>query len=340
MLKQLAAFVLALAWVSTPGRAADSPKTAEPGPWKLAWVAGLNLSQSSFSDNWAGGDQGSIVWVLNSDTQAERQFSAWYDLSNHLQLAYGQAVQQQPDPADPGRLVWATPRKSNDLILFESVSRFTLGGWVDPYAALRLDSQFQDASSPLGTVTLSPIKLAESAGIAKALQKTDERELITRLGFGFREILARQFDPATGAKVRVSTNDGGFEWQTSATQPILDKKVLYQGQLRVFQPVFFSRSGALEQFDRDAQAFDPGREAVAVFWKSPTVDFRSAFTAQITKIIAVNLAVQWTYLKFDPATDVDNTKPIADRIRAVDRGVRKGGQFREALAIGLTYSLF
>ena len=240
----------------------------------------------------------------------------------------------------PGRLVWATPRKSNDLILFESVSRFTLGGWVDPYAVLRLDSQFRDASSPLGTVSLSPIKLTESAGMAKALQKTDERELITRLGFGFREILARQIDPATGAQVRVSTNDGGFEWQTSATQPILDKQVPYQGQLRVFEPVFFSRSGALEQFDRDARAFDPGREAVATFWNAPNVDFRSTFTAQITKIIAVNLAVQWTYLKFDPATDVDDKKPIADRMRAVDHGVRKGGQFREALAIGLTYSLF
>ena len=340
MAKVLAVLVLALACASTLARAADSLKTAEPGPWKIAWVAGLNLSQSSFSDNWAGGDRGSIVWVLNSDAKAERQVSARYDLANHLQLAYGQTIQQQTDPSNPGRLVWATPKKSDDLILFESVSRFTLGGWVDPYAALRLDSQFRDASSPLGTIPLSPIKLAESAGIARALQKTDERELITRLGFGFREILARQFDPATGAKVRVSTNDGGFEWQTTATQPILDKKVLYQGQLRVFQPVFFSRSGALERFDRDARASDPGREAVAAFWKAPEVDFRSVFTAQITRILAVNLAAQWVYMKFDPATDVDNTKPIADRILAVDHGVRKAGQFREALAIGLTYALF
>lgn len=212
-----------------PVQAADAPKALEPGPWKLSWVAGLNLSQSSFSDNWAGGDKGSIVWVLNSDTKAERQFNTKYDLSNHLQLAYGQTVQQQPDPADPGRLVWAAPQKSNDLILFESVSRFTLGGWVDPYGALRLDSQFRDQSSPLGTIPLSPIKLTESAGIARALQKTDERELITRLGFGFRQTLARQFDPATGAKVNVSTQDGGFEWQTSATQPMWDKKVLYKG---------------------------------------------------------------------------------------------------------------
>jgi hypothetical protein len=338
-MRRLAALlVLASIWGSAPGRAADSLQVA--GPWKPAWVAGLNLSQSSFSDNWAGGDQGSTVWILHSDLKAERQFTSRYHLSNHLQLAYGQTIQQHPSESDPNRLVWAVPKKSDDLILFESLSRFTLGGWVDPYAALRLDSQFRDASSPLGVILLSPIKLTQSAGVARVLQKTPERELITRLGFGFREIFARQFDPATGGKVHVSTDDGGFEWQTSATQPMADKKILYQGQLRVFEPLFFSRSSALARFDREARAFDPTRESVVNFWKAPEVDFRNVFSAQITKLVAVNLAVQWVYVKFDPATEVDNTKPIADRIAAVDHGIRKAGQFREALSVGITYTFF
>jgi hypothetical protein len=340
MKTNIACLVVAAACLTVPARAAEAPKPAEPGPWKLACVAGLNLSQSSFSDNWAGGDRGSIVWVANSDAKAERQFSAKYNLSNHLQLAYGQTMQQESDPADPGRFVWASPKKSNDLIQFESVSRFTLGGWVDPYAALRLDSQFRDVSSPLGSISFSPVKLAESAGIAKALQKTDERELITRLGFGFREVLARQFDPASGQKVRVASNDGGIEWQTNATQPLLEKKVLYKGQLRVFQPVFFSQASALDRFDQDARAFDPGRASITDFWRAPNVDFQNLFTAQITKILSVNLAVQWVYLKFDGATNIDNSKPIADRIPAVDHGVRRAGQFREALSIGLTYTIF
>jgi hypothetical protein len=332
--------VLVLAGPAAIVHAADGPGPVQPGPWQLSCVSGLNLSQSSFSEDWAGGDKGSIVWVLNSDAKAERQFNVKYNLSNHLQLTYGQTIQQQADPADPGRLVWASPRKSNDLVVFESVSRFTLGGWVDPYAALRLDSQFRDESSPLGAIALSPLKFTESAGVAKVLQKTEEREWITRVGFGFRQNLARQFDPGTGQKVRVATNDGGFEWQTTATQPLLQKKVLYKGQLRVFQPVFFGGSSALEQFDRDARAFEPGREAIADFWRAPGVDFQNVFTAQITSLLSVNLAVQWVYLKFDPATKVDNSRPIADRIAAVDHGVRKRGQYREALAIGLTYRLF
>ncbi len=336
----VATAAVALACMSVTARGADAPKPTEPGPWKYTWVAGLNLSQSAFSDNWQGGDQGSLVWVLTSDAKAERQFSTRYNLSNHLQLAYGQTAQQKRDPADPGRQVWGHPQKSNDLILFESVSRFTLGGWVDPYLALRLDSQFRDESNPAGVVNFSPAKLTESAGIARVLQKTDERELITRLGFGVVEVFARQIDPTTGEKVRITTNDGGIEWQTNATQPILAKRVLYKGQLRAFWPLYFSRSRALEQFDRDALAFDPAREAIADFWKTPNVDFQNLFSAQITKLLSVNLAVQWMYTKFDPATAIDNSKPIADRIVVVDHGVRKAGQFREVLAIGLTYQLF
>jgi hypothetical protein len=333
--------VVMLGWASSGAVAAPEAKAPpKPGPWKLTWVAGLNLSQSNFSENWAGGDKGSIVWVLNSDAKAQRQFGTRYALSNHLQLAYGQTVQQQPDPADPDRLIWASPRKSNDQIRFESVSRFTLGGWVDPYAALRLEGQFVDESSSLGSILLSPIKLTESAGVARVVQKTDDRELITRLGFGFRETFARQFDPVTAERVSVATTDGGIEWQTSATQPLFDKKVLFEGQLRVFQPLFFSKSEALDTFDRDALAFDPGRESIADFWKAPNVDVQGVFSAQITKVLAVNLAAQWVYLKFDPATDIDNTKPVAERIPAVDHGVRKAGQFREALAIGITYTLF
>jgi hypothetical protein len=63
---------------------ADAPKPAEPGPWKFSAVAGLNVSQSSFSSNWSGGDRGSIVWVLGSDMTAERQFSRRLNLSNHI----------------------------------------------------------------------------------------------------------------------------------------------------------------------------------------------------------------------------------------------------------------
>ena len=63
---------------------AQDTTAVEPGPWKFTSALGLTLTQSSFSSNWYGGDQGSIVWVLNGDAKAERQLSARVHLSNVL----------------------------------------------------------------------------------------------------------------------------------------------------------------------------------------------------------------------------------------------------------------
>jgi hypothetical protein len=331
------ALAAALGWIGS----AAAQDTLVAGPWKYGTTVGLNLSQSSFSSNWSGGDQGSIVWVLNSDLSAQRQISRAFNLSNLLQLAYGQTAQQVPDPADPSRRVWDTPDKTTDLIVFESIGRFPLQTFVDPYLAFRLDSQFEDQSSPIGIIRFNPIKLKESAGISRVLVKTANREAVTRLGFGFRQTLAQSFvDPVTAEKQRFTSNDGGIEWQTTATQPVLDGRVLYKGSLLVFQPVFYSRSDALEDFDALAIAGQPGREAVADFWKASDINFLNTFTAQITTHLSVNLFVQWVYDKFDSAANVDTSLPLAVLTAEVDKNVRKAGQFKETLAIGLSYRLF
>ena len=317
---------------------ADAPKPAEPGPWKFGAVAGLNVSQSSFSSNWSGGDRGSIVWVLNSDLNADRQFSKKFNLANRLQLAYGQTSRQTSN-AD-GDLVWDTPDKTTDLIAFESTGRFTLERWADPYAALRMDSQFEDQSSPLGVVRFNPVKLKETAGLARVLFKTEDSEGLVRFGLGFRQTLARSIDPVTLERQRFTSNDGGLEWQTNVARPVLDKKVLYKGQLMVFLPVFYSKSSALEDFDAAAIAAFPGREAVADYWRAPDVSFQNNFSASITKYLSVNLYAQLVYDKFDSAANVDPAKPLADQIAVVDRNVRKAGQFKETLSLGLTYRLF
>ena len=79
---------------------------------------------------------------------------------------------------------------------------------------------------------------------------------------------------------------------------------------------------------------------MADFWKSPDVNFQNTFTAQITKHLSVNLFAQWSYDKFDAAANVDATQPVAAQIAEIDRNVRKAGQFRETLALGLSYRLF
>lgn len=313
--------------VAAGAAAADAPKPPEPGPWKLASVAALTLTQSSFSDNWSGGDQGSLVWVLGTDSNAERQFSTSFISSNHLVLAYGQTSRQRSkDAPRQSQLMWESPEKSTDKIQFESVERWTLQSFVDPYIALRFDSQFLDlGSDPTPRrrgISLNPVKLKETAGIARVLFKTEGREGISRLGFGVRQTFAKSYVDSSSRRNSITANDGGFEWQTNVTQPILEKKVLYKGQLLVFQPLFYSKANELKK----------NVPAAKDYWKTANVDFQNSFDAAITKYLGVSLFAQFVYDKFDASADVTNPADVHLK-------TRKAGQFKETLSLALTYRL-
>lgn len=344
-MRRVIAAVATCVALSASAAAAQTPpaekKPITPGPWNLGATVGVNLAQSAFSSNWAGGDKGSFVWVARSDVTAERQFNTKVNWANLLQLAYGQTSRQVADPDDPAENVWDSPDKTTDLIQLESTARFTLQKFVDPYLAFRLDSQFIDQTSPLGKIALNPVRLKETAGVARVIEKTDESEFITRVGFGFRQIMGRAFTDSTADETQSSwTNDGGFEWQTDMTRPILEKRVLYKGKLLVYLPVFYSKSGDLDDFDTAAIAFDPTREEVGNFWQAPDVNFQNAFTAKITKYLNVDLYLQWVYDRYDEATPVDLSLETAALIAQVDRGVRKAGQFKQVLSLGISYTLF
>lgn len=328
--------------------AASAEEAPAPGPWKLSSTAGVNLSESAYSDNWAGGDKGQFAWVVNSNSRLERQFSAAFNLTNTLQLAYGQTSKQTTDPADATRRVWDVPEKSTDLVLFESTARWSAGGFVDPFIAGRLESQFEDRSHSEGVLHVSPIKLTETAGVARVLEKSEKTETITRVGFGFRQSFGRNFventnnlfEPdGTYHTVGFRTNDGGIEWLTTATRPLLNGRVGYKGRLVAFLPAFFSKSSALTAFDTAAQAAYPGREAVGGFWKTPDLNFQNTFTAQITKALSVDLFAQAVYDKFDNATSIDPAASIAAQVAAVDGGIRKAVQIKQTMSLGLSWKL-
>ena len=93
-----------------------------------------------------------------------------------------------------------------------------------------------------------------------------------------------------------------------------------------------------------ALAADPARESVKDFWRATNVDFENTFSAQITKVLTVDLFVEWAYARFDAAADVSGAlktlqasglSPLND----VDKNIRKAGQFKETLALGLTFRL-
>ena len=164
---------------------------ASAEPWTLSADANLILTQNAYSDNWVGGESGAISWTFNSNWLAERQLNPKIHTKNTLKLLFGQTHNQDVETRD-----WAKPVKSTDLIDFESVLRFTLGAFVDPYAGFRIETQFLDQSDPeldrYFTVGHFPIKRQfdrRSQGVGQAPH--DQPHTARRVGVLHRLVGAR-----------------------------------------------------------------------------------------------------------------------------------------------------
>jgi hypothetical protein len=89
--------------------------------------------------------------------------------------------------------------------------------------------------------------------------------------------------------------------------------------------------------DLAAAGVDPD---VADFTTTMDIDWENVFTSQITSVLSVNLYVRWVYDKYDTSV-----KPLVDagsltNPAAVAGAIRKQGQFKQTLALGLTYRFF
>jgi hypothetical protein len=339
----LVAAFTSLIVVAGPVAAQDEDPTA-PGPWQYRSLVSLNLTQSAFSGNWAGGDRGSVAWVLRSTLGAHRQFNRSFRWENTLLLAYGEKADQIEDPDRPGHNTWAKGEKNEDQIQLDSVGRFTLNRALDPYVAVRGESQFINEDDPRGSFKLDPIKISESAGVARSFLQEENREVLARLGFALRQTYAQRWTDLTGDnKERFSTNDGGIEFRTTAKYPLLGEKILYTGEVYALWSLFFSEGDALKTFDELAQQAVPGRESVQDFWKTVDVNWQNQLTAPLTSWLNVNFYFQLVYDKFDTATKVDaefdpnDPLAAAAAIAEVEAGIRKSGQWKQTLAIGLQY---
>ena len=330
--------LLAASQDEKPAAAKDEKKPAV-GEWVASLESGVTLTQGSYSANWAGGDRGSVIWTAITNAGLQNQLNPKMNWNNTLKLAYGQTHQQTVNP--DGTRVWDLPSKSTDLIDFETIMRFTLGGFVDPFTSGRIQSQFQDASDPSGRhLAFNPVQFSESAGIAKQFVNEKERSLLTRLGFTVRENSRRTFtDPAPSTRTTSEmTNDGGLEWVTDSKNTILQKRVTWTGKLTVYQPVFYSGKKVLKDLtpaQLEQAGIDPD---VAKFSTALSTDLENIFTSQITKIISVTLYTRWVFDQYD-----NSVKPILaaggglENAPTVKVAVRKAGQFKETLSLGVTY---
>jgi len=271
-------------------------------PWELSVDANLTLTQNSYSDNWVGGEAGSVSWVFNSNSLAQKQLTAKVYNTNTLKLSFGQTHSQDVITKN-----WLKPVKSTDLIDFETIFRFTLGAFVDPFASGRLETQFLDQSDAAKERMFNPMTLTETAGVAKVHVKQEKREWSSRLGFGLRQHINRDvlIDSINGIRQTQTTNDGGVNFISEFTTPLAKERITFNSKLSLFKAVFFSESEALQGL--------PNQD----YWKAVDVNWENIFAASISKYIMVNLYMQLLY----------------------DKEIAVAGRFKQTLALGLTYKL-
>ncbi len=273
-------------------------------PWSASVDANLTLTQTAYSDNWVGGEAGALSWASSANLLAERQLHARVHNKNTLRLAFGQTYSQDKETKE-----WSDPLKSTDLIDFETVFRFTLDAFVDPFSSGRIESQFYDESDPNNKRAFNPVDFTEGLGVAKILLKEGKREWSARLGFALRQHLNRNMpDTLWGpSPLRITrvTQDGGLIFVSDFTTPIVQDNITFTSKLSCFKALFYSQS--------DELASKPN----ANHWQYPDVDWENTFTANIIRYVMVNLYVQLLY----------------------DREIDLGTRFKQTLGLGLTFKI-
>jgi len=242
--------------------------------WNTSADISITMNQNAYSDNWAGGERGSISWVFNANFLAEKQLATKVHNKNTLKLAFGQTHTQMVN--EMGEKYWAKPDKSTDLIDFESMFRFTLGAFVDPFASFRDETQFLDESGQAAgedTKIFNPNTTTETFGIAKVFIKDDTQELSTRLGGAFKQYFNSFWDE--------SQNDGGVEFVGIYTKPFKDNMIKYSTNLNLYKPFFYSESETALNDD----------------WKQIRMNWQHDVDISLTNLINLKLYVQLLYNK-------------------------------------------
>ena len=237
--------------------------------WKFDSDIMVNLTQSQFSDNWAGSELSNITWTASMNNTAQKQLAEWLKNKNTLKLAFGQTHLQKEDLL--GETYWEKPQKSTDQIAFESLMQFTLKTFVDPYLSLRADSQFLDEAGTK-TLVVNPILFTKSAGIMKTIVDGEKTKLNARIGGAVRENWNRRVD---GIPV-----DGGIEGIVEFKQIFGLLNASYNSRLSAYKALF--KSDAVAGVDN---------------WKAPDLKWENLLSLNLWKMLSLNLNLDFIYEK-------------------------------------------
>ncbi len=333
----LAALTVLVIPATAPAEA-DPDAEFEAGNWGTQLTIGANLLQSYYTDNWNGGDKGSIVWNATLDALARKKLGEAWDWRNTASLAFGQNHQQER--RDDGSLAWARPDKTDDLITAESLLRYTRSP-LAPYVSLGFESQFLDQTDAYGRdLSLNPLIFSQSVGLSRMLVENEERTLLARLGFTLQESVRELYlaTPPDDATSTESAVDGGLELVLDYEASLLAGRVDYQSEIRVYQPVFYSGKSDVDDLAAEALT-GAGLDAdLGDYFLTTDIDFTNTFKASITEVINVQLHLRWVYDKYDnTVVPVVEEGGVANP-GAVAAAVRKTGQFKQTMSLGLGYT--
>ena len=272
--------------------------SAATTPWVVDVDANVTLTQNAYTTSWIGSEKGAVAWASKLDFVAERQMTTIFSNRNTLKLAFGQTRTQFEDRS------WGKLMKSTDLIDFETMGRFTLDGWVEPFLAVRLISQFVDGTDSTQNHYVNPLDIFESFGVSRALVANDFTKWNARLGGAVNQNVKRYTLDDTHAGYYTKTkNSAGLEFVTElkakARQGLLD----YSSLLTIYEALASS------------EAEKTNGTPTANFWRYPDINWENIASVNITKYVMVNLTLQLLY----------------------DRELHANARIKEVLALGLTY---
>ena len=238
-------------------------KKKEEFGWKNELVGNLNVTQTSF-DNWAQGGSNMLAWQLNiSGKFVENQSK--YNWAGEGKLAYGMS-----------RINGAESRKSVDEIKLGTVYTRKLGIHVNPYASIKVETQFTDGYKYRDTTKtkisnfMDPGYFTEAFGAGWAPIKA----LKTRMGLALKQTITTDFpnpytdNPETTDIVEKFKSEAGFEMVADFSRK-LHENILLTSKLELF-----SNLKAINQTD--------------ILWDTVLV-------AKITKFVNVNLNLKLAY---------------------------------------------
>lgn len=302
-MKSQKAFLLLIALLSSfavPVFSQDSLDTT--GKWKYSINTNLTLTLNSYSDNWAGSEMSALSWGWQFTGIAEREITNWLADKNVLKLAFGQAKIQ--DVTESGEKRWTSPKKSSDLIDFETILRFTLKSYVDPFMSARLVTQFVDMRIDSVDVYVNPLVITESFGVIRDIFKKPNLDWSMRLGGAMRQTVDNNDALLDSTKNESFTNDGGVEYVTDLKALTKDNRLNYIGQIKIYEALFSSakdKEGTVEEN----------------YWKYPDITWENTLNITLSKFIMLNMYAQLLY------------------DREIDQDVR----FRETVGLSLSYAL-